>query len=184
MTGKPAERTISAVLPDATSDLATDTSPETIPGTNPKPNPVRRFQANHRWDAVDLKAYKEDGRDLFRDVTRQVLFARSDLSGELRYFEVGPGGFTTLERHEHVHAVVILRGHARVLVGVDVYDAGPNDLITVPPMVWHQFRATEAGPMGFLCLVDAARDKPQLPSADDLAKLVSDPTVAAFLSRV
>lgn len=137
--------------------------------------------AGHRWAGVDVKVYKPDGRDLFQDVTRQVLFSRPDLAGELRYFEVAPGGFTTLERHAHVHAVLILRGHGRALVGREVVRFGPHDLVTVPPMAWHQFRAAGDGPMGFLCMVDAVRDKPQLPTADDLATLRTDPAIAAFL---
>ena len=38
-------------------------------------------------------------------------------------------------------------------------------------MTWHQFRATTNEPLGFLCMVNATRDKPQLPSPEDLAKL-------------
>ncbi|HET9248251.1 MAG TPA: cupin domain-containing protein, partial [Xanthobacteraceae bacterium] len=36
-------------------------------------------------------------------------------------------------------------------------------------------------PLGFLCMVNATRDKPQLPSAEDLAKLAADAKIAAFL---
>jgi hypothetical protein len=49
-------------------------------------------------------------------------------------------------------------------------------------MTWHQFRTKGDTPMGFLCMVNAERDKPQLPTAEDLQQLKSDPTVAAFLS--
>jgi hypothetical protein len=35
---------------------------------------------------------------------------------------------------------------------------------------------------GFLCMVDAQRDKPQLPSPDAIAALKAAPTVAAFLT--
>ena len=38
-------------------------------------------------------------------------------------------------------------------------------------MTWHQFRATQGEPLGFLCMVNAQRDKPQLPTAEDLARL-------------
>jgi hypothetical protein len=48
-------------------------------------------------------------------------------------------------------------------------------------MTWHQFRATRGEPLGFLCMVNAARDKPQLPSPEDLAKLERNAAVAAFL---
>ena len=87
------------------------------------------------------------------------------MAGELRYFEVAPGGFSTLERHEHMHAVLILRGRGHCLVGDEVKQLETRDLVTVPPMTWHQFRATTDEPLGFLCMVDAQRDKPQLPDA-------------------
>jgi hypothetical protein len=48
-------------------------------------------------------------------------------------------------------------------------------------MQWHQFRAAEDAPLGFLCLVAADRDRPQLPDADDLAALRQDAKVADFI---
>lgn len=125
--------------------------------------------------------YKEDSRALFKSITRQVLFSDPALTGELRYFEMAPGGFSTLERHEHMHAVLILRGRGHCLVGDEVRAIETRDLVTVPAMTWHQFRATRGEPLGFLCMVNAARDKPQLPSPEDLAKLERNPEVAAFL---
>jgi mannose-6-phosphate isomerase-like protein (cupin superfamily) len=141
----------------------------------------RRAHDDYRWDGVAELPYKEDDRALFKSITRQVLFADSELAGELRYFEVAPGGFSTLERHEHLHAVLILRGRGRCLIGHDVKALETRDLVTVPPMTWHQFRATQGEPLGFLCMVNARRDKPQLPSAEDLARLKTDPAVAEFL---
>ncbi|MEQ1695700.1 MAG: cupin domain-containing protein [Hyphomicrobiaceae bacterium] len=134
-----------------------------------------------RWEGVEHKPYKEDERALFADISRQTLFSRPDLAGELRYFEVAAGGFSTLERHEHVHAVLILRGGGRALVGDQVIALKHNDLVTVPPMTWHQFRAGADQALGFLCLVDAVRDKPELPDEADLAALRANPAVAAFL---
>jgi hypothetical protein len=48
-------------------------------------------------------------------------------------------------------------------------------------MTWHQFRAAKGEPFGFLCMVNTARDKPQLPDEAELAQLKSDPATAAFL---
>ena len=48
-------------------------------------------------------------------------------------------------------------------------------------MTWHQFRATKGEPLGFLCMVNAARDKPQLPTPDDVAALEQDAAVKRFL---
>jgi mannose-6-phosphate isomerase-like protein (cupin superfamily) len=141
----------------------------------------RRAHDDYGWDGVDVLPYKEDERALFKSITRQVLFSDPELNGELRYFEMAPGGFSTLERHEHMHAVLILRGRGHCLIGDEVRALETRDLVTVPPLTWHQFRATKGEPLGFLCMVNALRDKPQLPTADDLARLNADPAIAEFL---
>jgi mannose-6-phosphate isomerase-like protein (cupin superfamily) len=142
---------------------------------------IHRKAKGYRWEGVAELPYKEDDRALFKSITRQVLFADPELDGELRYFEMAAGGFSTLERHEHMHAVLILRGRGHCLVGEEVKAVETRDLVTVPAMTWHQFRATQGEPLGFLCMVNATRDKPQLPSAEDLAKLEANAKIAAFL---
>ena len=134
----------------------------------------RPHQGEFHWQDVEVLAYKPSGAAPFRDVTRQVLFEDPDLACQLRYFEVAPGGHTTLERHAHVHAVMVVRGHGRVLIGTTIHELAQNDLIKVPPLTWHQFRAPDDEPLGFLCLVNAQRDRPQLPQAEDLAQLRGD----------
>ena len=42
-----------------------------------------------------------------------------------------------------MHAVLILRGRGHCLVGGEVKPIETRDLVTVPPMTWHQFRATQ-----------------------------------------
>ena len=143
-------------------------------------SPIRRALPAFRWERVDTLRYKAEGSAPYRDVTRQVLFGGDAMRCEWRYFEVAPGGHTTLERHEHAHAVMILRGSGRCLVGDRVHEVGERDLVAVPPLAWHQFRADPRAPLGFLCLVDKERDRPQLPGADDLAALRRVPDAAAF----
>ena len=128
---------------------------------------VRRSSGDFRWQQVDLLAYKQDSATPFKDVTRQVLFDGNDLPTQLRYFEVAPGGWTTLERHNHVHAVMVIRGKGQCLVGDKAYDIALHDLVNVPPMTWHQFHAAKDEPLGFLCMVASERDKPQLPAAGE-----------------
>src|SRR5258708_11460365 len=141
----------------------------------------RRAQGDYRGEGVEELPYKEDDRALFKSITRQVLFSDPAQRGELRYFEVAAGGFSTLERHQHTHAVLILRGRGHCLVGGAVKSLETRDLVTVPPLTWHQFRASKGEPLGFLCMVDAQRDKPQLPTAEDLARIAADPAVAGVL---
>ena len=128
---------------------------------------VVRKHRGFRWQGVDLLAYKQEGSAPFKDVTRQVLFDDPQLPTQLRYFEVAPGGWTTLERHEHVHNVMVLRGRGRCRIGSEEHDIELHDLVSVPPMTWHQFHAAADEPLGFLCLVNRERDRPQLPGPGD-----------------
>lgn len=149
----------------------------------PMDNPLfRRHREQCRWEEVDLRPYKETGEAPFRAVSRQQLFADPALGCEWRYFEVGAGGFSTLERHAHMHAVMILRGRGKCLVGTEVRTVAPFDLVTIPAWNWHQFRAASDQPLGFLCMVNAERDRPRLPSDEDLRLLRTDGRIAAFLA--
>jgi quercetin dioxygenase-like cupin family protein len=140
---------------------------------------IRRFK-NFKWSDVDVLAYKDGGP--YKDVTRQVLFEGKDtLPAQWRYFEVAPGGHSTLERHEHLHNVLILRGRGACMVGDDVQAIGEHDLIHIPTLTWHQFQAAADAPLGFLCLVSEVRDKPQLPTPDDLAQMRRNQKVAEFI---
>ena len=115
-----------------------------------------------RWDGVTVERYKDDPV-LFRGVTRQVLLGCSAvddaLNFELRYFEVESGGFSTLERHEHTHAVVVLRGRGTVMLDSAERRIQPHDCVYVPPHVVHQFRADRGSTLGFVCVVDRVRDR-------------------------
>ena len=59
-----------------------------------------------RWEGIELKKYdpnQEKSPNCFKDITRQVFFGEAEgLPCELRYFEMGRGGHSTLERHHHV----------------------------------------------------------------------------------
>jgi len=158
-----------------------ETRPAGAPQDEVQRKAHRKAAKSFRWEGVEMRPYKEDARALYKTITRQVLFSDPALHGELRYFEVAPGGFSTLERHEHMHGVLVLRGSGHCLVGDDVKSLATNDLVTVPPMAWHQFRATKGEPLGFLCMVNAERDKPQLPTPEDVARLRKNPAIAAFL---
>lgn len=143
----------------------------------------RAAQAAFRWDGVAHQPYKQDGSAPFKDISRQVLFNQPDLGCELRYFEMDAGGYSTLERHEHAHAVMILRGAGECMVGPEVRPVKQFDLVSIPSMTWHQFRATNDQPLGFLCMVNVVRDRPQLPSDNDLAAMKAVPAVERFLTK-
>ncbi len=134
-----------------------------------------------RWESIAHMPYKDEGAAPFKDISRQTLFHEDNIGCELRYFEMDAGGYSTLERHEHKHAVMILRGSGQCMVGEEVRPVKQFDLVTIPSWVWHQFRATEGEPLGFLCMVNMERDKPRLPTEADLAAMKAVPAVARFL---
>jgi quercetin dioxygenase-like cupin family protein len=142
---------------------------------------LRGYRNDFRWDGVECRPYKEEGSAPFRGISRQVLIDDTALGCELRYFEVDAGGYSTLERHEHVHGVMIFRGRGHCLLGTEVRPVATFDLITIPAWTWHQFRADAGEPLGFICMVNRLRDRPQLPSDAELAAMRAVPEVAAFL---
>ena len=142
---------------------------------------IRHRGENYTWEGIDVHPYKEDGTH-FKSITRQTLFKGvDDLAVELRYFEVLPGGHSTLERHCHGHLVTVIRGSGKVLVGDTISEIGLYDVVTVPPMTWHQFRAQYDDHLGFLCVVSTERDKPQRPGPAELEAMRNNAAVAEFI---
>ncbi len=142
-------------------------------------NPAKVIKCrDFRWHDVERKNYKTEGTH-FKGITRQTLLGENegeqDLNFITRYFEIQPGGYSSLEKHEHPHSVVMLRGRGRVILGERVEEVAPFDCVYVSPGTLHQFHALGDEPLGFLCVVDRARDRPQLPSAEELAALMKNP---------
>ena len=134
---------------------------------------IRRAAAG--WAGVEPARYKEEGQGpgCFLGATRHTLLgAATDGPGaaldfELRYFELAPGGYSSLERHEHPHAVVVLTGRGTVRLGETVEAVGPFDVVYVAPGEVHRFSADGADALGFLCIVDRDRDRPVVVEEDD-----------------
>ena len=125
---------------------------------------VLRFQPDFHWQGVPVADYKVPG-------AHWCGIQRTSLVGEageqthfhLRYFEIAPGGFSSLEHHGHEHVVVVLRGRGEVRLGPQQHELAFGDTVYVAPHEVHRFRnPSPAEPFGFLCIVDAERDAPVL----------------------
>lgn len=112
---------------------------------------------------MEPRAYKDEP-GAYVGVVRHTLLRSGDgaarLDFEVRYFEVEPGGYSSLERHRHPHAVIVLRGSGTVRLGERTEVVRPFDLVFVAPNDAHRFQADRGEPLGFLCVVDADRDRP------------------------
>jgi len=143
--------------------------------------------ATFRWAGVEEQAYKfslGDERGMgWKDVTRHTIGHPEDLGAdfELRYFELEPGGYSSVEKHAHVHLVVAVRGAGRAVVGDAVIDLTPLDALYVPPLTPHRWLNEGAGPFGFLCTVDADRDAPQPLDDAEWDALRANPVTAPYV---
>lgn len=139
---------------------------------------------NFEWPQIPLREYKNDGSP-HRDITRRTLLGdapdEAAIDFLVRYFELQAGGYSTLERHEHPHAVVIVRGRGAVILGNRVEKVAAFDCVYVAPQCFHQFHATAGEALGFLCVVGRERDRPVLPSEQELERLRAVPEVAQLL---
>jgi hypothetical protein len=81
-----------------------------------------------RWSGARQQEYKSgfgDARGMgWKGVSRCVLARPEAVPAgyELRYFEIEPGGYSSLEKHRHAHFIIVLRGRGRALVGRRVLD--------------------------------------------------------------
>lgn len=133
----------------------------------------------HRWVGVDEKRYadgEQGARGMsWKGVTRCEIFRASEgASFDLRYFEIAPGGYSRLEKHQHAHAIVVIRGHGEALIGDQVVSLQPFDAATVPPMTPHRWVNAGDEPFGFVCPAESPRDVPQPLSDDEIARLLSN----------
>jgi ribulose-bisphosphate carboxylase large chain len=118
---------------------------------------------DYTWEGRAPIPYKADASLPFQGVARHELIgpAGEQAAFDLRYFEVAPGGFTSLERHRHTHTIIGVRGEGVLLSDRTRIPVGHLDIAYVPSMRPHQLLNEGAEPFGFFCIVDRRRDRPQ-----------------------
>ena len=135
---------------------------------------VLKHKGGCSWKGIRPVVYKKDGAGKgkgkgkgkgadWASVARHLLVAGE--RGEktrfhLRYFEVSPGGYTSLETHRHEHVVVVIKGRGKVRLGRRLHKLDYLDTIYISPGDPHRLLNPYGEPFGFFCIVDARRDRP------------------------
>lgn len=152
-----------------------------------RPGRITFHSGAFRWSGIEPQAYKfslGDQRGMgWRGIARFTLASPPVIPSkfELRYFEVDPGGYSSLEKHAHVHSILVVRGKGKALVGGQVVELNLFDLLYVPPNTPHRWINESEEPFGFICPVDAQRDPPQAVSDEEWEALQRNPVTAPYV---
>jgi len=120
------------------------------------------FQSDFTWKGVKVRSYKNKGDD-WSGMIRQVLVGDHGETAKfhLRYFEIGPGGYSSFETHKHEHVVIGIRGRGKAKLNRRVTDIKYLDVLYVNPNTPHRLFNPFEEPFGFFCIVNARRDRPR-----------------------
>ncbi len=94
---------------------------------------------------------------------RQVLLGPADGAPNfaLRRFVMGEGGGMPRHTNTVEHQQYVLRGRARIRIGDDEHEVGPDSVLYIPAGAPHSYQVVEA-PFEFLCIVPNAPDRIEL----------------------
>ena len=124
---------------------------------------VYRHKGNFTWSGVRDEPYKAVGAE-WSNIIRRVLIGSHGESAKfhVRYFEILPNGNSSVEQHRHEHVVIGVKGKGQVLTGKTKRDIGYMDTLYISPNTVHQLSNPYSEPFGFLCIVNARRDRPKV----------------------
>ncbi len=121
-------------------------------------NKIIRFK-NNQWKGIKSIPYKDKSKN-WALIERFPLISSSSIKFEVRYFEIAQGGCSSLEYHKHAHVVICLKGKGKLRLGNKYKVLNYLDIAYIAPNEIHQLSNPYKEPFGFLCIVDAERDKP------------------------
>jgi quercetin dioxygenase-like cupin family protein len=109
---------------------------------------------------IDEVARKPVEMDGVSGASMAVMVGRADGAPNfaLRQFRIEAGGHTPRHHHDYEHEVFVVEGGGEVLLEGEFRPIRAGDVIFVPAMQEHQFRASTGSALRFLCLVPVTRD--------------------------
>ncbi|MGE5301457.1 MAG: cupin domain-containing protein [Acidobacteriota bacterium] len=122
-----------------------------------------RHRGDMAWRGVRDEPYKT-GEGAWSGIIRRVLVGGRGESAKfhVRYFEIAAGGNSSLERHRHEHVVICVKGEGIVRTGKMKKRMSFMDTVYIAPDTVHQLTNPFERPFGFLCIVNARRDRPKV----------------------
>jgi quercetin dioxygenase-like cupin family protein len=129
-----------------------------------------KYKGNFTWKGIKTEKYKTGGTD-WKNIIRKVLIGNHNESTKfhIRYFEIASGGYSSFEKHRHEHVVIGIRGKGMVLCSKSGssrtemnYQLNFLDILYIAPNTPHQLSNPFHEPFGFLCIVNAKRDRPKI----------------------
>jgi quercetin dioxygenase-like cupin family protein len=114
---------------------------------------IHHYKGEFDWEGVSLGRYPP-GKEMQGVSVRWLIGPAEEAPNfGLRYYELEPGGWTSLDRHAHDHGVLILRGRGQVLLAEEEHEVAFGDVVYIPSDELHQLRNPGQEPFGFLCVV-------------------------------
>ncbi len=96
--------------------------------------------------------------------TIQVLLQGPNFA--MRQFTMEPGGGMPAHTNTVEHEQFVLRGKARVAVGIEEFDVLPGDVLLIPAGVPHWYRNSGEENFEFLCIIPNKEDVVQVIDKD------------------
>ncbi len=119
---------------------------------------IHRYKGEFDWQGVRPQPYASD--DVRGASVRWLIGPAEEAPNfALRYFEIQPGGWSSLDQHAHDHGVMVLRGRGTVRLGEEEFAIRCGDIVYIPSQEVHQFKTTGDEPLGFLCIVPSREHK-------------------------
>lgn len=122
-----------------------------------------KHKGDLKWRGVKDEPYKTRGAEWSNIIRRVLIGAHGESTRfHVRYFEISPGGNSSLEHHRHEHVVICVKGRGAVLTGKTKRTMEFMDILYISPDTIHQLSNPYDEPFGFLCMVNSRRDRPRV----------------------
>lgn len=116
-----------------------------------------------KWEGIKTEKYKMSGNEWAKIIRKTLIGAHGESAKfHLRYFEIASGGNSSFEKHKHEHVVICIKGKGEAVVGKKTHQIDYLDVLYISPDTPHQLKNPLKSPFGFLCIVNAKRDKPKI----------------------